>query len=162
MRRFAPLLAPIAFAVTWATVMAAWPIPAVIDWKIVLFVLVLATWVMALQATPIISTGMEEWGLGAGILGAMLAPFGASIVVLALFAYQSGDMGPGWEQSWSVIPALVLQLVALGMVITGLALQRKTRPPTSHRLGRWVVIAGTMVGASAVVAHLIAVAHDIV
>jgi hypothetical protein len=141
--------------------MAVWPIPAVIDWKIALFVLILATWVMALQATPIISADMTEWGLGAGILGAILAPFGASITVLALFAYQSGDMGPGWEQSWSVIPALVLQLVALIMVITGLVLQRKDRSPLAILGGRWTVIAGTMLGASAVVAHLIAVAHDV-
>lgn len=161
MRPFLPLLAPLAFAVVWVTVIVVWPIPAVIDWKIVLFVLVLATGVMALQATPLIATGMSEWGLGAGILGAMLAPFGASVIVLALFAYQSGDMGPGWEQSWSVIPALVMQAIALGTVITGLFLQRKDRLPASHLRGRWVVIAGTMVGASAVAAHLIAVARDI-
>ena len=161
MRRFLPLLAPIAFAIVWFSIIVMWPIPAVIDWKIVLFVLVLATWVMALQATPLISTGMTEWGLGAGILGAMLAPFGASVIVLALFAYQSGDMGPGWEQSWSVIPALVVQAIALVMVITGLVLQRKDRSPASLLRGRWIVIAGTMAGASAVAAHLIAVARDI-
>jgi len=161
-RRIAPAAVPILFATAWVIALAVWPVPAVIDWRIIGFIVVLASVVMGMQAAPLIHPGLREWGLGAGILGALLAPFGASVTVLALFSYRSGDLGPGWEQSWSVFPALAIQAVALIVVVAGLVLQRLDREPASHRLGRWLAILGTLAGSAAAAAHLYAVAYDIV
>ncbi|MBU1227946.1 MAG: hypothetical protein KJ698_12145 [Actinobacteria bacterium] len=161
MRRLAPAVIPTLFLAGWMAGLAVWPVPAVIDWRIIGFVVVLSAAVMAGQAAPLISSDLGEWGLGTGILAALLAPLGMSITVLVLFSYQSGDLGPGWERSWSVIPALAVQVAALLVVGAGLALQRRDRQPASHRLGRWLVITGTLAGATAVASHLCAVAYDL-
>jgi len=162
MRRFAPLAVPILFVAGWLTAVAVRPVPAVIDWKIIAFVAVLAAAVMGMQAAALVSDDLREWGLGAGILGAMLAPFGVSITVLALFSYKAGDLAPGWAESWSVRPAIALQVFALLAAIAGLLMQRSHRAAESHRRGRWLVLGGTLVGAAVVAGHLYAVAFDVV
>ena len=141
--------------------MVVWPIPAVIDWRIVAFVVLLSAGVMAMEALPLIDDRLGEWGLGAGILAAMLAPFGASITVLALFSYRAGDLAEGWERSASAVPAIVVQVVALTALVFGFTRQRGGRDDAAHRSGRWIVLAATLLGAAAVVTHLFVVAHDI-
>jgi hypothetical protein len=162
MRRFAPLAVPILFAAGWIIAMALWPVPAAIDWKIIAFVVVLAASIMGMQAAALVSADLREWGLGAGILGALLAPFGVSITVLALFTYTTGDLAPGWAESWSVRPAIVLQAVALIGVTTGLLLQHEARSDDSHCRGRWMVLGSTWLGAAVTAGHLYAVAFDVV
>ena len=162
MRRLAPLAIPVVYTSCWAAAMASWPVPAVLDWKIIGFMVVLSASVLALQAAPLVAPGLREWGLGSGILAALLAPFGASTTVLALFSYQAGALGPGWAQSWSVRPALVVQTLALAVVIAGLLMQRDGRSDGSHVRGRWLVLGGTLVGAAVAAGHLYAVAFDIV
>lgn len=162
MRRFAPLAVPILFAAGWFTAITMWPVPAVVDWKIIGFVVVLAASIMGMQAAALVSADLREWGLGAGILGALLAPFGVSITVLALFSYRAGDLAPGWAESWSVRPAIAVQAAALIVIIAGLLLQRADRADDSHRRGRWMVLGGTLVGAAVAAGHLYAVAFDVV
>ncbi|MCJ7726151.1 MAG: hypothetical protein MUP76_07170 [Acidimicrobiia bacterium] len=162
MRRLAPPAIPIVYASCWFAAMVLWPVPAVLDWKIIGFMVVLSAAVLAMQAAPLVAPGLREWGLGSGILAALLAPFGASTTVLALFSYTAGDLAPGWAQSWSVRPALVVQGLALAVVIAGLLMQRDGRSDESHVSGRWMVLGGTLVGAAAAVGHLYAVAFDVV
>ncbi len=162
MRRAASAAIPILFVSAWIAALAVWPVPAVIDWRIIGFVVALSTAVMGGAAAPLVSSDLDEWGLGAGILAAMLAPLGVSVTVLALFAYRAGDLGLGWERSWSVVPALAVQAAALAVVVAGLVLQRKRRPDAAHRLGRWLVMLGTLAGSAAVAGHLYAVAYDLV
>jgi hypothetical protein len=161
-RPYLPLVAPIGFAAAWAVLFATIGVPGAIDWKVILLIVVLGTAVLGMLAAPLVRPALREWGLGAGILSAMLAPFGASVTVLALFSYVAGDMAPGWERSETVIAALALQAVALGVVVAGLALQREDRAEASHRRGRWAALAGTLLGVTAVAVHLLAVAHDAV
>lgn len=160
MRRLAPVSVPVLFAAGWAAALAALEVPAVIDWRLIVLVAALGSAVVALQTAPLVDPRLREWGIGAGILGAMLAPLGMGVTVLALFTYRTGDLGPGWQQSETVIPALVVQAAAGASVVTGLVLQRAGRPPSRHRSGRWLVVAGTALGVAMLAAHLCAVAFD--
>jgi len=159
--RFTPLSVPLLFLGGSFAAMALWPIPAVIDWRIVAFIVVLSAGVMAVETLPLIDDQFGEWGLGAGILAAMLAPFGASVTVLALFSYRAGDLAEGWQRSGSAIPAITAQVLALIAVVFGLTRQRSGRDAVSHLSGRWIVLSATLMGAAAVVAHLFVTAHNI-
>lgn len=161
LQRFAPLAVPSGFAAAWTVALATVTIPSSIDWKVVLMVVVLGTAVATLLTLPMVDPSLQEWGIGAGILAAMLAPFGASITVLALFAYAGGGLGPGWERSETVIPALAVQVLALMAIVAGLTLQRRDRPDASHRMGRWIAVGGTLAGTSALAVHLILTARDV-
>ena len=160
LRRFAPAAAPILYAVAWAVVLTVLSIPSVMDWRLILLIVLLGGAVGGLQAAPLVAPQLREWGIGAGILGVMLAPFGMSVTVLSLFTYRSGDLGPGWEQSETLLPGLAAQVLAAAVVITGLAFQRAGATPARHRRGRWLVLAGTLIGTSVLAAHLCAVAFD--
>jgi len=159
--RFVSLTVPLLFLGGSVTAMVLWPIPAVIDWRIVAFVVVVSASVMAVETLPLIDDQLGEWGLGAGILAAMLAPFGASVTVLVLFSYHAGDLAEGWQRSGSAIPAIAVQVVALIAVVFGLTRQRSDRDTAFHLSGRWIVLLATMLGGAAVVAHLFVIAHDI-
>ena len=135
--------------------------PAVIDWWIVAFIVVLSASVMAVETLPLIDDRLGEWGLGAGILSAILSPFGASVTVLALFSYGAGGLAEGWQRSGSAIPVIAVQVVALIAVVFGLTRQRRDRDTASHLSGRWMVLSATLLGAAAVVTHLFVIAHDI-
>jgi len=161
MPRFTAPALPLLSLGGFVTAMLIWPIPAVIDWRIVAFVALLAVGVMAMEALPLVDDRLREWGLGAGLLAAMLAPFGASITVLALFTYRAGELAEGWERSGSAIPALAGQVIALIALVFGLTRQRSDRDGMSHRSGRWIVLIATLLGGAAVVTHLFVVAHDI-
>jgi len=161
MPRFTAPTVPLMFLGGFFAAIVLWPIPAVIDWRIVAFVVLLSAGVMVMETLPLINDGLGEWGVGAGILAAMLAPFGASVTVLALFSYRAGDLAEGWERSGSAIPAIAVQVIALTALVFGLTRQRSGRDDTSHRSGRWIVLIATLLGAAAVVTHLFVVAHDI-
>jgi hypothetical protein len=162
LQRYAPAAAPVLFAAAWAVVLAVLSIPSVMDWRLILLIVLLGGAVGGLQTTALVAPRLREWGIGAGILGAMLAPFGMGVTVLSLFTYRSGDLGPGWGQSETVLPALAVQVLAAAVVITGLAIQRTGATPARHRRGRWLVLAGTLIGTSVLAAHLCAVAFDAV
>ena len=104
MPRFAAPAIPLLFLSGSAAAMVVWPIPAVIDWRIVAFIVLLSAGVMAMETLPLIDDRLGEWGLGTGILAAMLAPFGASVTVLALFSYRAGDLAEGWQRSGAHVP----------------------------------------------------------
>ena len=160
MPRFVPAAVPAAFAAGWIAVLAALTVPAVIDGRLILLIVFVGVAIVTLETTPLVAPRFREWGLGAGILAAMLAPFGMGVSVLALFTYRAGDLGPGWERSGSVIPALVVQALAAGVVVYGLVAQRAGAAPALHRRGRWLVIAGTVIGVSTLASHLLLVAFD--
>ena len=161
MPRFASIAVPLLFLGGSVAAMVVWPIPAVIDWRIVAFVVVLSASVLAVETLPLIDDRLSEWGLGAGLLAAMLSPFGASVTVLALFSYRAGDLAEGWQRSGSAIPVIAVQVAALIAIVFGLTMQRSGRDAASHLSGRWIVLSATLLGAAAVVTHLFVIAHDI-
>jgi hypothetical protein len=65
--RFVSLTVPLLFLGGSVTAMVLWPIPAVIDWRIVAFVVVLSASVMAVETLPLIDgwccslTMRETW-----------------------------------------------------------------------------------------------------